>query len=250
MMQQRTLAKPIIRRRLLDPVDPAERLAVLQLEWTSIVNPARRNISRGMTNALLLQLDYLGRSRASLLPDVRLFLKTRGRTARIEVGPFGQPKVDLLPAILLGPDSVVGVILGCVHIDDELFLWVFFPRTGGALVRTLAEERAEHSLPRDRDPEYKAKFQAKVREIEEAEERLRKTYAEKGISVPLPEKSAEERLREYQRGREAYENRTKITRDRKSALKESIQDGIHLIRCSHIASWEGLYISEMKINDN
>ncbi len=246
LMRQRALAKPVIRRRLLDPVDSTERREILQLEWKSIVNPARIDISKGMVNALLLQMDYLGKTAASVKQDITLFLKTRGQTARIEIVPFKQPREDSLPAILLGPDGIAGVVLGSVHIDDELFVWVFFPKTGGAQVKTLAEERAERRPPRSEDPDYEAKFQAGVREIEEAEARLREAYAKRGISLPLPEKSAEERLREGQRRIESYEKQTKKVRDKSSTLGESFQNGIHLVNCSHLTSWEVLYISEVE----
>lgn len=250
MMRQRALAKPIIRRRLLAPVDSRERLEILQLEWKSIVNPARRDISKGMVNALLLQMDYLGKTAATVKQDIALFLKTRGQTARIEIVPFKQPRKDSLPAILLGPDGIAGVVLGSVHIDDELFVWVFFPKTGGALVRTLAEERAKRRPPRSEDPEYEAKFQAGVREIEEAEAKLREAYAKRGISLPQPEKSAEERLREGQKRLESHEKQTKTVRDKNSTLGESIRNGIHLVNCSHLASWEVVYISEVKTGDD
>ncbi len=250
MMRQRELAKPIVRHRLLNPIDAYDRLESIQGEWWLLDNPARIDITQTMREALLLQLDYLSGSTTRLKQDLSFFLKTRGRTARIEIVPFARPQASKLPAILIGPDNIAGVVVGSVHIDGESFVWVFLPKTGAPLVRTIAEERAERKPPRSEDPEYQAKLQAGIRKIEEAEKRLREVYAKKGISIPLPKKTAEERLLEGQRNLEAYENKTTRVKDKQSTREECIQNGIHLVQCSNLASWNILYIHEVGLADN
>lgn len=132
--------RPIIRRRLLNPTNPWDRLDVLQKEVLAMENISMITNSRGMRDATTLQLDYLDTNVVNLKRNTELFFETRGLTADIQIVPVANVPADSLPVVLLGPNDTAGVALGFMNIDGERFVVIFFPKTGRPKIMSLAEK--------------------------------------------------------------------------------------------------------------
>ena len=251
--QQRNIIKPIIRRRLLNPLNAKERLDVINSENSKIEVVTLNNISSGMVDAILLQQDYLNSNGTELRQNLNTFFKTRGRTAKIETIPFEKIQPDSLPTILLGPDNIAAVLLGYINIDNERFASVFFPNTGAALIMTMTEKkrqiRLEAGLPAEPNLEEDEEYQKILKQAKEVEEMRRKLYEEKGLPDPQP-KSVEQRLQEGREKTKETEDNTFITEDHKSKYPEGFKNGIHLINCTTLSSWQVLTISNIQVGDN
>jgi len=218
-VRQRRIAVPILRRRLLNPIEPLERLELLRSEETAIENVTLINLSRGMRDAILIQENYLEPDIEKLRQNIDVFFRTRGLRAEVNIAPFEQIRSDLLPAILFGKNMSVGLLLGYVDIDGESFASVFFPKTGKPVTMTLAEKMRKSgskSLITDAD-------------IENApNEEMRK-----GLSLL---KDAKEKMI--------------VVEDRVAEFPGNFGDGVHLVRCAGLASWRAFYIGEIVLRDN
>jgi hypothetical protein len=260
-LQQHRIVKPILRRRLLNPRNAWERMQLLGSESAIIANlTAGREsqgvklLTEGMKSAVLLQEHYLGREARSLHDNLALFLATRGRMAPMEVVPFRHVPEEELPAMIRGPDSIAGILLGYVRVGGERFAMVYFPRTGAPLMRTLAEKRrayrVEKGLPAE--PAYGQSEEASklIQRVKDEEERVRKLYEEKGLPNPLPDKPIEQRLQESMERMKAADEAMKVVEDRSSKFPECLSAGVHLIRCSRLTTWQVLQIGEIGVGDN
>ncbi|MBN1974008.1 MAG: hypothetical protein JW787_10245 [Sedimentisphaerales bacterium] len=252
-VQQRKIIKPIIRRRLLNPDNSRERLQVLANEDSFIVNLTKTQVSSGMKNAILLQQDYLDGNISNLKENIELFLRTRGRTVKIDTIPFEKIQLDSLPAILIGPDNVAGILLGFIDIDNERFASVFLPNTGSPIIMTRTEKtrqiHLEAGLPAEPNLEEDEEYQRILKLAKEAEIARRKLFEEKGLPDPKP-KSVEQRIHEGLEKAKATEDNTIIAEDKKSELPKGFENGIHIINCSFFSSWQVLSISNIQIGDN
>ena len=203
--------------------------------------------------AILLQHDYLDENISNLQENIELFLSTRGRTAKIETIPFEKMQTDSLPVILIGPDNIAAVLLGFIDIDNERFASVFLPNTGTPIRMTMTEKtrqiRLEAGLPAEPTLEEEAEHLRLLEIAKELEERRRKLYKEKGLPDPQP-KSVEQRLREGREKTKAAEDNVIIAEDRTSVFPESHENGVHIIKCSFLSSWQVLNISKIEVGDN
>ncbi len=252
--RQHNIIKPIIRRRLLNPVNLRERFEVIQLERNTIENLTRTDLSSGMKDAIMFQLDYLDADKSNLKKNSQLFLQTRGRVANIETLPLDKMQNISLPVILIGSDNISAVLLGFLDIDGERFASIFFPNTGNPLKKSLSEKgrriRKEQGIPEPNEKEEEEKIRESLEIIRKTEEQVRKSYEEKGLPVPEREKSAEDEFRErIERLKKSDEN-TFVVEDKKSEFPEGFENGIHIINCSTLSSWQVLSISDIQIGDN
>jgi len=249
---RRDIVVPIIRRRLLDPLTAQERFELLQREETAIEHVTRTDLSRGMRDAVLLQEDYLHQDIARLCADVNTFFETRGLIAKITFLSFKDLKGDCLPAVLVGPDKCSGVLLGYVDIGGEKFASVFFPKTGEPRTMTLPEQRrAIRQAHGIREPnESDEETQKALEKMREAEARLHKFRQEKGLPEPQGEDSAEKRMREGLARFKAAEGKMTVVEDKVSKFPGSLADGVHLVKCACLASWQALYIGEVVPGQN
>jgi hypothetical protein len=246
------MTKAMLRRRLLDPASAGERLSVLLRERGDYDGVVPINISLRMRDAVLLQADYLDADVKNLRRNIEVFLKTRGRTAQIETQTSDKMRVDALPAIIVGPQDLAGVTLGYCDIGDERFAYVFFPKTGLPLVKSLAQKEQENRLARGLPPEpnWTEKVDAGVQKLREAQERLRKTREEKGLPYNPPARDIEQEYREGMERSRAASETMMVVEDRHSAPSIDIQKGVHLMRCSSLASWQTLYIAKIEVGPN
>jgi hypothetical protein len=212
-VQVRNLIKPIIRRTLLDPINAYEHLRALQAEQTDTVTLL--DISPGMKDAVLLQMDYLDDGSANIKRNLELFLKTRGRAANVSTVPFAKVPADALPAVVIGPDNIAGVVLGKADIDGEQFSLVFFPKTGKPNRMSLADAIRTRGG---------------------------------GLADPNRARTPEERER-LARARKKMET-TIIAEDPKSKLPDSLSVGIHVCRTSSLAQWQAVDIGKIDLADN
>ena len=248
------IIKPIIRRRLLNPVNAVERMDVIIKEQNTIQNITRRDISSGMRDAILLQQDYLNENGTDLKQNINIFFKTRGRTAQIETLPFDKKEKDSLPAVLIGPDNIVAVLLGFLDIDGERFATIFFPKTGKprtlSLTQKLIENRIANNLPTEPNKEKNEEYQKALKLMKEAEEKQRQIYKEKGLPDPIPEKSAEERIREGVQRVKDLNDKMIVVEDINGKYPECLESGVHLINSQQLLSWSVLNISKIEIGNN
>ena len=246
--------KPIIRRRLLNPVNAGERIVVIRSETNLIDSITKTNLSSGMKDAILLQLDYLNGNISNLQEDIDVLFKTRGRKVQIEIMAFKQLKVEFLPAILLGPENNTGALLGYLDIDGEIYASVFFPRTTKpntmSLTQKLRENRIANNQPAELDWEADQGYQDALKKAKEAEEKLRQAYLERGLPDPTPEKSIEERIRESMQRTKDLHDKMILGEDIYSENPKSLENGVHLIKCSSLSSWQVLSISNIQVGDN
>ena len=245
------IIKPMVRRRLLRPINARERLEVLEGERASLDGVAHMNISLRMRDAMLLQLDYIDPNVENMRRDVELFFRTRGRTVQLETLPLEKARVNALPAIIIGPGGVAGVVLGYVEIGGEPFASVFFPRTGSTVIKSLAQKEAEarkaSGLPPE--PNWAENVERKARILREAEEKVREAFEKKGIPY-RQDKSLEQEFREgAERIRIGYEEEV-VAEDHQSASSLSVENGVHLVRRSTLASWSTVYVSEIGLDTN
>ncbi len=252
--QQLNIVKPIIRRRLLNPVNAGERIIIIRAETTAIDSITKTNISSGMKDAILLQKNYLNGNISNLQKDLDILFMTRGRKAQIEITAFKQLKVEFLPAILLGTENNIGVLLGYLDIDGEIYASVFFPRTTKpntmSLTQKLRENRIANNQPAEPDWEADQRHQDALRKAKEAEEKLRQAYLERGLPDPTPEKSIEERVRESMERQQAFTDKTLVVEDINSENPKSLENGVHIIKCSSLSSWQVLDISKIEVGNN
>jgi hypothetical protein len=246
-----SIMKPVVRQRLLSPINARERMEVLEGERASLDGVARMNISLRMRDAMLLQLDYMDRNVGDMRQNMKLFFKTRGRTVQLETSPFEKARVNALPAIITGPGGVTGVVSGYVDIGGEPFASVFFPRTGSAVIKSLAQKVAEarkaSGLPPE--PNWAEDVERKARILREAEEKVREAFEKKGIPY-RPDKNLEQEFREgAERIRVGYEEEV-VAEDHQSASSLTAENGVHLVRCSTLASWITVYVSEIGLGTN
>jgi hypothetical protein len=216
-VRMRDVIKPIIRRRLLDPIDADERLRALQAEQTAVGGVTPSEVSEGMRDAVFLQVDYLEDGPASIKQNLDFFLKTRGRVASINIRPFATMPHDSMPSVLIGPDNIAAVVLGNVAIDGEQFSLVFLPRTGKPNAVSLADKiRSRGAADRLADPN-------RARNAEERE----------GLA----------RVRKM-------EEATLVVEDPKSKLLDSLGVGIHVCRTSSLVQWRTVDIGKIELADN
>ena len=216
--KQRNLIKPIIRRRLLNPVNARERLDLIQNEASAIEHVTRIDISSGMKDAIMLQLDYLDGNITSLVKNIEVFFETRGRTSQIDIMPFEKLQKESLPAILIGPDNIASVVLGFMDIDGEKFALIFFPKTGKP---------------------YKITLTDRMREINK-----------EGKALADPNEAVTEEGREMLSRLRDMQNKTIITENIPSKFPESMNTGVHIFNISNISAWQILTLSEISIDKN
>lgn len=250
--RQVNAVKPVIRRRLLNPVNARERLEILGAEWMALNAVTHMTISQGMKDAVMLQDDYLGKDDSTIEEDLGLFFRTRGRTVRLRMYPFGQRDSDSVPAILVGPAGIVGVLLGFADMDDRHFAFVFFPRTGTPVKMSLSDKMEEIRRARGvpTEPDKEEQIKATVKHIRETQERYRKEAEEKGIPYKPPIEDPELWVRQ---SLARYENRTEgslIVEDRYSGVPPRIENGVHLVDCLTLSSWNVVCIGEIGVDDN
>lgn len=254
-LHQRRIAKPIIRRRLLDPANARERSEVLGKENTAIENVTRIDVSPGMRDAMLLQLDYIDGNAANLKQDLDLFFKTRGRTVRVGLKSFKDSLSDAPYVVIMDRGDVAGVVLGYAAIDGERFALVFFPGTGRPLITTLAQRdrlsRVRNGLPTEEpnlldDPAFKES----MNRLKESESRLREFYRQKGLPAPVPDESIEERARKAIDRQRTFAEKMPYVEDPQSGTAMSVEGGVHLIRYSCLESWQAVLIEEIGVGDN
>jgi hypothetical protein len=214
-VHMRNVTMPMIRQRLLDPNNAYERLEALQEEQND--NVTLGDISRGMTDAVYLQMDYLQDARANIRRNLDLFLRTRGRIASIDVVPLTKTPADSLPFVLIGPDAVAAVVLGNVNIDGEQFSLVFFPKTGKPNRMSLAD-------------------------------RIRTQYGADRLTDPNSGRNAEEREGSARVRR--MEETTILVEDPNSKLPDSLSAGVHVCRTSSLAQWQAVDIGKIDLADN
>ncbi len=216
-VRMRNVIKPIIRRRLLDPIDACDRLRALQAEQSAVGGVTPFEISEGMRDAVFLQVDYLEDGPASIKRNLDLFLKTRGRVASVNTRPFANMSGDSLPTVLIGPDNVAAVVLGSVTIDGEQFSLVFLPRTGKPNRMSLADKiRGRGAADRLADPNRGGNAEER-----DGLARVRKT-----------------------------EETTLVVEDPKSRLPDSLDMGIHVCRTSSFVHWQIVDIGKIDLADN
>jgi hypothetical protein len=215
--QQRNITKPIIRRRLLNPVNARERLVVIRSETSVIDSVTLVNISSGMKDAVLLQQDYLDGNISNLKKNLDIFFKTRGRKAQIEIAAFKQLNADSLPVILIGPDNIAAVLLGFLDIDGEKFVSVFFPNTEKPNTMTLAEDL------------YRIGG---------------------GKTITDPNEGTSEKARDALSRLRDIQNKTIIAKDILSVFPKSMNSGIHLLNSSYFSNWQILTLNQISLDKN
>lgn len=213
----RRIGVPILRRRLLNPINAMERFSLMLFEDEAIRNVAAVETSDGMRAAMLIQEDYLEPDIAKLEGSIDMFFRTRGLRAEVNIVPFKQMRRDLLPAILFGKDMSVGVLLGYADIDGEDFALVFFPNTGKPFTISLADK-------------------------------MRAIGGEGAISDP--EKTQDEEGQKMLSRIKAMNEKIMIGEDIRSKLPGSFGDGVHLVRCAGLASRQVLHIGKISPRDN
>jgi hypothetical protein len=250
--RRRETIKPIVRRRLLDPANARERLDVLAAELRALEDVTRPNISSGMRRAMLLQTDYLDRDPNHLGRDVQMFFRTRGRTARVEVLPFKAMRADAVPTVILGPMDLAAVVLGCMDVGGERFALVFLPKTGSPITSTGAQKMREGRVARGLPPEpnWAETTDKGVQGIRQAEEQRRRTPAQRDIPYSPPERDREREFVEGMKRIRAFYEKTVIVEDRRSASPARAEDGVHVVRCSTLASWRVLYVNKIEVGSN
>jgi hypothetical protein len=253
-LRTRDILKPMVRRRLLDPVNAYERLDVIAQEQAALDAVAAPGASLCMRDAILLQVDYIDRDRLNLRRDIELFFKTRGRTARLESQPFEKMGADAIPVLILGPEDLAAVVLGYVDIGGEQFASVLFPETARPVVTSMAQWtrkfRVAQGLPGESDPTEGEQFDKEVAEMKAAEEQKRRGFEAAGIPYQLPEKDAAEVLRERIARRRAADEALPVAEDRFSGSSVNVEHGVHLIRTSALSSWQALYIDKIEVGPN
>lgn len=215
MVNSRRVGVPILRRRLLNPISPMERFNLILSERGITVTPI--DTSRGMRDAILIQEDYLKPDTAKLEQSIAMFFRTRGLRAEVNIVPFEQMQPHLLPAILVGPDKCAGVLLGYLEIDGERFALVLFPKTGKPLTMSLADK-------------------------------IRAIGGESALANP--EKAQNEEMRKALSRVKAMDEKIIIGEDVPSKLPGSLANGVHLVRCAGLASWQALYIGDVVLGEN
>lgn len=249
----RSIAVPILRRRLLNPATMLERFELIPHEQGQIYRLTHRDTSRGMRDALLIQEDYLKPDTAKLEQGIDVFFRTRGIKAETSFLPFEQMPTDHLPAILVGPGESAGVLLGYIDIDGESFAFIFFPKTGKPRTMTLAEKlraiRQAHGIA-EPDESQDEEFQKALEKLRRAEALLRKVRQEKGLPEPSEEESLEKRMRGGLASLKAAKEKMIVVEDRVGELPGSLEHGVHIVRCSGLASWQGLYIGKIVAGEN
>jgi hypothetical protein len=252
--RQRNVIKPIVRQRLLNPVNARERVEVINAETSAIDRITLVNISSGMKDAVLLQQDYLEENTSKLKNNLDIFFKTRGREAQIEIEAFRQLNDDSLPAIAIGPENIAVVLLGFLDIDGEKYASIFFPQTGKpytmSLTQKLREIRIANNLPAEPNWETDKGYQDALKRAKEAEEKLKQAYLERGLSYPAPEKNIEERVREGVERIQTSNDKTLVVEDMTSKYPESLIGGIQIIKYSSLTSWQVLNISKIEVGNN
>jgi|GEM_PF-3471582 len=253
-LQKRDILKPMVRRRLLDPVNARERLDAIAQEQGALDSSLTGLASLCMKDAMLLQADYLDSDRRNLQGDIELFFKTRGRTVRLESPPFEKMATDALPVLILGPEDLTAVVLGYVDIGPERFASVLFPRTAQPIVTSLAQKtremRVARGLPPESDQTEGEQFDKAVAEMRASEEEKRKAFEARGIPYQPPEKDPTQVLKEGVERIRALREASPIAEDRFSVSPMNVEHGVHLIRCSALRSWQTLYIADIGVADN
>ena len=167
---------------------------------------------------------------------------------------FQQLKEDSLPVILIGPDNIAAVLLGYLDIDGEIYASMFFPRTTKpntmSLTQKLRENRIANDQPAEPDLEADQGYQDALKKAKEAEEKLRQAYLERGLPDPTPEKSIEERIRESMQRTKDLHDKMILGEDINSENPKSLENGVHLIKCSSLSSWQILSISKIEVGNN
>jgi len=254
LKKQYNIVKPIIRRRLLNPFNVRDRFEVIRLERKAIENLTRIDISSGMKDAVMLQLDYLDGNRANLGQNLNTFFKTRGRTTQVDIVPFEKMQTDSLPAILIGPDDIAAVLLGFQEIDGERFASLFFPKTGKPSSMSLTQKKREiriaKGLPAEPNLLDDPELQKVLEQLRETELKLKKLYEEKGQPAPVPEKSVEERAREWVAKAKEFDENMFVVEDRNSEPSVYLENGVQIIKCSSLSSWHVLNIGNIDVGDN
>jgi hypothetical protein len=252
--QQFSIIKPIIRKRLLNPVNMRERYDVLQAEQNAIENVTRIDISSGMKEAILLQQNYLEGNTSNLVKNIDVFFKTRGRTAKLDSIAFEKLQNESLPVILTGPENICGVILGYVDIDKQRFVSIFFSKTSSPITMNIAQKirevRVASGLPAEPNREPSAEYKKALERAKEAEKQQQKISQEKGLPYTPPEKTIEERISEAIERGKAAEEKGIVVEDRKSKGTNSFENGVHLINSQQLSSWKVLNISKIEIGNN
>ncbi len=253
-LRTREILKPMVRRRLLDPVNAYERLQVIAQEQATLDASAAPGASLCMRDAELLQMDYLDRDRLNLRRDIELFFKTRGRTVRLESQPIEKMGADALPFLLLGPEDITPAVLGYVDIGGERFASVLFPGTARPIVTSLAQWtrqfRIAQGLPAENERTEGEEFDKAVARMRAAEEQKRKAFEARGIPYQPPDKDPAQVLKESIERRRAADEGLPVAQDRLSSSSVNVEHGIHLIRCSALASWQTLYIAKIEVGPN
>jgi len=245
-LRARSLAVPILRRRLLNPATMLERFELIPHEEGQIHRLTHRDTSRGMKDALLIQEDYLKPDTAKLEQGIDMFFRTRGIKAETSFLPFEQMPTDLLPSILVGPGESAGLLLGYIDIDGESFAFILFPKTGKPIIMSLADKtraiRKEHGIPEPNEVEV----QKGIEKRRKSYARLRALRKERGIPNPPDEVPPEEALARLK----AMDEKMIVVEDRVGELPGSLEHGVHIVRCSGLASWQGLYIGKIVAGEN
>jgi hypothetical protein len=254
-LRRREIVTPIIRRRLLDPINAGERMSALEEERNTLARVTRMDISSRMKDAVLLQLDYIDKDPANLKKNLGVFFETRGRTARFDQRPLDQMNADVLPLILMAGGDIAGVLLGYVDVDGERFASVYFPRTGHSVRKTWAQKRQEIRLQNGlsaEPPKWSERPETlkRIEELKETEAHLREVYREKGLPDPVPQTSVEQRVAADAERREKDYSTMFVVEDLQSRTSASGEDGIHLVRYSCLSSWLALSVGEVKAGGN
>ncbi len=253
-LRRRDILKPMVRRRLLDPVNARERLDAITQEQGALDASLTGLASLCMKDAMLLQADYLDSDRRNLGRNIEMFFKTRGRTVQLESPPFERMTLDAFPGLLMGPGDPAAVVLGYVDIGPERFASVLFPKTAQPIVTSLAqrtrEMRIARGLPPESDQVDGGQFEKDVAEMRAAEEQKRKAFEARGIPYQPPEKDPAQVLREGVERIRALREASPVAEDRFSVSSVNVEHGVHLIRCSALRSWQVLYIAGVGVADN
>lgn len=85
--------------------------------------------------------------------------------------------------------------------------------------------------------------------LREGQEKIRKAYEEKGLPY-RPEKDIEQEFREGVERARAASEQERVIEDHYSLSSLNLENGVHLVRCSTLASWGGMYVSEIGLDTN
>lgn len=248
------IIKPLVKRRLLDPVNARERFDVIQEEGIALDAVVVPGVSLSMKDAVLLQTHYLDGARRNLQRDIESFFWTRGRTVRLESPPFEKMATDALPVLILGPEDLAAVVLGYVDIGGQRFASVLLPATARPIVTSLAQWGREYRMAQGLPPETNRtegeEFDRAVARMRAAEEEKRRMCEAQGIPYQPPEKDPAQVLKESVERMRAGNEALPVAEDRFSVSPMNLEHGVHLIRCSALRSWQTLYIADIGVADN